>query len=506
MHIVLKRKVFYIITVAVSVLLLGLVTVQIYWVRNAYQLRQVHFQEKVNRALQQVAASADEMAFSFYLYGRSYINPGEGVMMLKTDYQSQKITDTVPLFNVFPYNNAAKDTCFYSTNISYYDRLTLVDVSMKFTYKKNDTTFNVPEKNKEFKDLTLANYRSRLDDPAAIAERLNTGKLDSVFTLVLRNEHIDGAYVYGLRKKGPGKFEYTSGTQDKKLLDKPGFTTEIFSDIPFVAPYELKLYIDNKEKFISRSLVSALGVSFLIILLLVAAFIYFAYTVLKQKRLSEMKTDFINNMTHEFMTPVTNISLALETLEKKYDGEVLHIIGTENNLLKDNINKVLQVAVLEKGSYMLELTEINIHEVLKRVARNFSAQIQEKKGRFVFELNAKEPVVVADETHIINLFYNIVDNSVKYSGDSPPEISIATANEKGKLRVTIRDNGKGMEPEVKQMIFEKFYRGQKGNRHDVKGFGLGLTYVKSIADAHGITIDVESKPGAGTVFILWFKQ
>lgn len=494
------------ITAAVAVLLLGLITVQVYWVRSAYRSRQEHFSRQVNAVLARVAAYSNDELYSFYLYGRSYINPGEGVMMLKTDYKSRRITDTVSLFNAFPYNNEDNDSCFYATNISYYDRLTLVDVAMKFTYKLDDTTLDVPGRNKEFKQLTLANVRTRLDNPLPVIKRLPPAKLDSVFAVALRQEHIQGAYVFGLRKQDADSFDYTYGKLAPSLLATTKYSIQILSDVPFATPYELVLHIDNRDRFISRSLMSALGISFMIILLLVAAFIYFAYTVLRQKKLSEMKTDFINNMTHEFMTPVTNIALALETLERKYDANVLDIIGTENNLLKDNINKVLQVAVLEKGSYLLDPTDTDIHTLLKRVVRNFSPQVQEKNGTIVFELKAANAHVIADETHIINLFYNLVDNAVKYSGKSAPLITIGTANEKGKLKVTVRDNGKGMPPGVKEMIFEKFYRGQKGDRHDVKGFGLGLTYVKSIAAAHGIIIHVDSKEGEGTVFTLWFKQ
>lgn len=505
MYVRTKRS-FYIITAEVALLLLGLISVQLYWVRHTYRLRQEQFDQHVRNALKQVAAYSNEELFSFYLYGRSYINPGEGVTMLKINHELQQVSDTVSLFNAFPYNNENNDSCFYSTNISWYDRLTMVDVAMKFTYRMDDTTLNTSQKNKELKELTLANVYTRLDNPLPIERRLPPAQLDSVFSVVLRQEQVESDYVFGLKKKGQAGFVYTYGKLDSSLLQKAAFRTNILAQGPFATSYQLLLHIDNKDKLISRPLMSALGASLLIILLLVAAFVYFAYTVLRQRKLSEMKTDFINNMTHEFMTPVTNISLALETLERKYDPEVLDIIGTENNLLKDNINKVLQLAVLEKGSYLLDPVETDIHALLKRVARNFSPQVEEKKGNFVFELQAVNPIVVADETHIINLFYNLVDNAVKYSGKTPPVITIATASDKGKLKVVIGDNGIGMSAGVREMIFEKFYRGQKGDRHDVKGFGLGLAYVKGIADAHGIIIAVESKENTGTEFTLWFKQ
>jgi signal transduction histidine kinase len=149
---------------------------------------------------------------------------------------------------------------------------------------------------------------------------------------------------------------------------------------------------------------------------------------------------------------------------------------------------------------------VNIHAVLSRVARNFEIPVQHKKGQFIFELHAGEPVIVADETHIINLFYNIIDNAVKYSFDEGLQIIVRSGVANKKLWVSIEDNGKGMISEVQKNIFDKFYRGSTGNVHDVKGFGLGLTYVKSIAEAHNISIDVRSAEGKGTLFTLWFNQ
>lgn len=495
-----KRK-FYIISITVAALLLALIALQIYWVQNAYQLRKVQYQEKMNRVLDKVAGYTEEL-LSFYLYGRSYIKPGEGVMILKTDYASQTITDTVSLFNAFAYNNADNDTCFYATPISYYDRLTQVDVALKFTYQQSQTSVNASEKNAALRTMNIDNFRTSLEDPADVTKRLKKTKLDSFIHATLQQEGIAGKYQYRFRQQNENSTTYVVG--DTLLTPDSWFTREIFATIPFVKPYEISMYVANSEQWMGCSLLSALAISFLITLLLILAFIYFVYTVLRQKKLSEMKVDFINNMTHEFMTPVTNITLALETLEKNYDSEVLQIIAAENDLLKVNINKVLQVAALEKDSYLLELSEVDIHEILKRVARTFSSQIAEKQGIFVFKMQAARKTVMADETHIINLFYNIVDNSIKYASNRPLEINIATENIKGKLQLQISDNGRGMTGEVQQLIFEKFYRAQTGNLHDVKGFGLGLTYVKSIADAHGIAIDVDSKADVGTVFNLWF--
>ena len=223
-----------------------------------------------------------------------------------------------------------------------------------------------------------------------------------------------------------------------------------------------------------------------------------------------MKTDFINNMTHEFMTPVTNIGLAIETIERGNGNgstpKLLSLISSENAHLRDNINKVLQVATLEKGNFQSEITEVNVHEVLHRVVKSFDLSVAEKQGKVHLDFKADYPVVSFDETHLINLFYNIIDNAIKYASPGRPlKIDIRTRNTDRKLAITIEDNGIGMSPGVKQQIFNKFYRASNGNRHDVKGFGLGLNYVKTIADAYALKIDVDSSEAKGTSFTITMK-
>jgi two-component system phosphate regulon sensor histidine kinase PhoR len=426
-------------------------------------------------------------------------------MVLKTG------ADTIKLYNAFPYDTKP-DTCFYSTGISDYDRLTMVDVTMRFEYRTADTARNIPAENRLLQELDSSNYRMRLEDPRAIDKIVNTRLLDSTLRALAKLAGIDTGFTYGVRKKGTAAFDLIFGGNTKELVNA-SYKAELFTDRAFTKPYELVLFIRNKDSIIFGTLLWTLASSSIIILLLIAAFIYFFKTVLAQKKLSEMKNDFINNMTHEFMTPVTNIALAIETLEKNKEQErpadndrLVEVIASENAHLKENIDKVLQVAVLDRGRFVLNPTPVNIHAVLSRVARNFEIPVQHKKGQFIFELHAGEPVIVADETHIINLFYNIIDNAVKYSFDEGLQIIIRSGVANKKLWVSIEDNGKGMSSEVQKNIFDKFYRGSTGNVHDVKGFGLGLTYVKSIADAHNISIDVRSAEGKGTLFTLWFNQ
>lgn len=503
----LRTKQLYGISLGVAILLVSLILIQIYWVGNTYRLKEASLDEKAGNILKTAAAYIEENSTHFYLYGHSYIAPGEGVMILKTGQQPG--TDTVKLFNAFPYHDKP-DTCFYTTGISYYDMLTMVDITMRFEYRATDTLLNIREQNRQFNDMTLGNYRHLLDDKKNIAERINTAKLDSVLSALMKAENISLPYVYGLKKKGADEFEYVSDKNKKHLrhLSTSPYHTTLLRNQPLAGTYDIYLHLYDASGYIGRSLLLSLVVSGFIILLLSVSFLYFFRTVLRQRKVSEMKTDFINNMTHEFMTPVSNIALSLETIQKPGTSDadkkrILDIIASENVHLKDNINKVLQIAVLEKGSFFLDPLPVDIHHILKRVADAFDMQLQAKQGTFLLALNAADAIVVADETHIINMFSNVIDNAIKYT--NIPVIAIESNTINNKPVVTITDNGHGMSPEIQKKIFDKFYRGSYRNVHDVKGFGLGLSYVKSIAEAHNISVQVKSTPGKGTTFIFQFR-
>lgn len=459
--------------------------------------------------LDSAVAFTENEVFSFNLYGRSYIQAGEGVMVLKANPGSKQ-ADTVSIFNAFPYPDKP-DTCFYSTGLSGYDRLTVVDITMRFEYVKGDSAIDANAKNKQFNTLELANYKTLLDDNTPMKERISLASLDSAVHALATEAGINTGYVYGLKRKNAPSFEYLTDSSSAEILLKNGYKKTLFANRAFTTPYELYFLPFNKDETIKSSLTWALAASAFIILMLVAAFIYFARTILLQKKISTMKTDFINNMTHEFMTPVTNISLAVETLEKgksskEQQQQIISLISSENSHLRDNINKVLQVATLDKSDFLINPSALHINDILERVARNFEMQIESKGGRFVFGFSEEDIIIIADETHIINLFYNIIDNAIKYSSSEPPVVTIETGIRDNKAWVSIEDNGIGMSPDTQKHVFEKFYRGHKGNLHDVKGFGLGLSYVKNIADAHGISVEVKSRLHMGTVFTIWFNQ
>lgn len=252
-----------------------------------------------------------------------------------------------------------------------------------------------------------------------------------------------------------------------------------------------------------------LGVIFFT-LVIIAAFYLTVATLLRQKKLSEIKNDFINNMTHEFKTPLATISLAVDALrnekvikDKLKSDYFSGIIKEENRRMNKQVETILQAALLEKQELQLNLQPIHVHDIIRDVLENFELQLQEKKAKTDLQLLAKQDLLKADEVHFTNLISNLLDNAIKYSRDQLT-IKISTSNTNKYLTIRIEDNGIGMNKETQRRIFEKFYRAHTGNIHNVKGFGLGLTYVKSVVDAHNGRIKVDSTIGKGTSFIMEF--
>ena len=248
-------------------------------------------------------------------------------------------------------------------------------------------------------------------------------------------------------------------------------------------------------------------------LLVLVFFAYSLYVLFKEKQLSEMKKDFINNMTHELKTPIANIGIASEMLKNPRlfndsDTESVRkmrhyadIIQKENERLKGQVERVLTMAFLEEKTLDLKRESVNLNELLDDILSNFSLRIEQLNGSIQFQNKANEPFINIDKFHLSNVIYSLLDNAVKYSVDKP-EIIVSTENTSKGVRLTIADKGIGMEKDVQRLIFDKFYRVPTGDVHDVKGFGLGLTYAKMIVEAHGGTIKVESAPNRGSTFFI----
>lgn len=248
--------------------------------------------------------------------------------------------------------------------------------------------------------------------------------------------------------------------------------------------------------------------SMVLLLLLISLFAYIIFIINRQKTLAELKNDFINNLTHEFKTPLFSIGLTsrllLETDVIKQSDKLKNyvgLIGTENNRLGTQVDKILQMAAIESGNVILEKNMTDMHRVIERNISSFTQVVNEKGGSISFLPLAKNHVVMGDEVHLSNVISNLLDNAYKYSGEGP-RIVVTTRNQGQYIRIEVKDNGLGIDKHSIKQIFDKFYRVNQGDVHNVKGFGLGLSYVKKITEMHSGKIEVHSRRGEGSVFII----
>ncbi len=268
----------------------------------------------------------------------------------------------------------------------------------------------------------------------------------------------------------------------------------------------LIIVVPNFETQVWHSLAGTIAISLLFTLIIITAFALMIRTMLNQQKLNKIKSDFINNMTHEFKTPLATISLAVDALQNKKvqnDGEKRNyfsgVIKEENRKMNRHVETILEAAVMDKHELKLKLSPLHAHDIIKHVVDSFTLQLEDKKGSATLQLKAENDLINADDTHFTNLVNNLIDNAIKYSRDDL-QIKITTRSNAKYLSIIVEDNGIGMSKETVKRIFEKFYRAHTGNLHNVKGFGLGMSYVKSVVDGHKAKIKVESTLGKGSIF------
>ncbi|AFK03480.1 histidine kinase [Emticicia oligotrophica DSM 17448] len=343
-----------------------------------------------------------------------------------------------------------------------------------------------------------------------IYERLDRQSLDTLLKKELRSRGITIPYQHGVKNGSNLIFSSFAVNYTPELIKK-AYKVLLFPNDLQTHNHFLYVYFPDTQSFILRNMWSVFLSSALLLLAVGGIFYSSISTMMKQKKLADIKNDFINNMTHEFKTPISTISLAVEVMKdsdvKKDAGKMnryLNIIQDENRRLGTQVEKVLQMALLDKGEVKLRMGEVDVHETIEQVLTNLSVQIEQKNGIVNLELEAENSEIIADEVHLTNIIYNLLDNANKYSPENPV-ITIRTENVGNLLKVSIADKGIGMSKDQVARIFERFYRVPTGNLHDVKGFGLGLSYVKKMVELHNGQIFVESKLGEGSKFEILFN-
>ncbi len=272
---------------------------------------------------------------------------------------------------------------------------------------------------------------------------------------------------------------------------------------------DIALSYTNKEEEILGKSARILQTSIILILIILSAFGFSLYTISKQKKLSDLKKDFINNLTHEFKTPIFSISLAAKSLKNHESvhssskmNSYVDLIDSESKRLQTQVDKILQMALLDSGNLTLNKRELDIHDCILSVVDRFGIVMSQRSGKIDLKLEATNRVIRADEIHVNNILYNLIDNAVKYS-EGPPTIEVSTANSQNGIILRVKDEGIGIDRKVQKYVFDQFYRAEQGDVHTVKGFGLGLSYVKRIIDFHKGNISLKSDLGKGTEFSIF---
>ncbi len=381
-----------------------------------------------------------------------------------------------------------------------------IEIKKKSQEKDFDTNFERTQNKAELVKNVLTDVIHGSRD---IYERLDRQTLDTLLKKELRSRGITIPYQYGVKNSSNMIFSSFAVNYTPELLKK-AYKVLLFPNDLQPQNHFLYVYFPDTRSFILRNMWSVFLSSILLFLAVGGVFYSSISTMLKQKKLADIKNDFINNMTHEFKTPISTISLAVEVMKDsdvKKDSvkmnRYLNIIQDENRRLGTQVEKVLQMALLDKGEVKLRMDSVDVHETIEQVLTNLSVQIEQKNGIVNLELEADNSEIVADEVHLTNIIYNLLDNANKYSPENP-EITIRTENVGNLLKISISDKGIGMTKDQVARIFERFYRVPTGNLHDVKGFGLGLSYVKKMVELHNGQIFVESKLGEGSKFEIIF--
>jgi len=534
----MSKKLLIFAIVLMSIALAGIITVQLFWIQNAIEQNERKFDQKVNDALSAVVKKLEhnEIAyvfekemdnnfsihqdFSYTINGQSesklfvsvndtlveelvilnedsnnkvhWVSHDEDFLIMKKEPKKLKNPDKLEIKTKTKNNGY-----IYTSSYNYgNDSNKLINIKRKKIKTKAKKIENVIKKMVFEYDSDINRFR----------KRIKFELLDSLLKLELTESDINISYEYGIKsKKDKIKVKAKSKNYSPENQYKKYYAS-LFPDDLIPKPDKLVVYFPERKTHLYRSLSIMLPASLFFSLIILIAFSISVLMILKQKKISDVKTDFINNMTHEFKTPIATISLAADSIINpkviENTGKIknfIKIIKDENKRMNKQVERVLQMSLLDKSNLSLNLKNLNIHVLLENAIENIGIQIEEKNGLLTTNIQAKKHFVMIDEVHFLNMINNLLDNALKYSKQKPV-IEIKTADVQNGILITVEDNGIGMTKEEQSKIFDRFYRVTKGNIHNTKGFGLGLSYVKAIVEAFKGNITVKSELNKGSRF------
>jgi two-component system phosphate regulon sensor histidine kinase PhoR len=510
-----NQKIFILIGVVMATLI-GLIILQSFWIKNALEVKETNFKQQVNRAMKDIVSSLQQEETAYQLVNE--INtPHIDSTLSKVD-QHDNVKENGPLnFSREIYSSTPSSQSLLKAKIMVVPGEKMNTEQGSITW--NTRSYNSQNKNEntkqDIKDVKTESVYNKvrlvenvvnqlINSHLKIEDRINKKELPQNIKTALLANGINTRFEYCIKDEGGNVIlksdSFSVYTKNEK------YSARLFPDDVFGQAYFVELYFPNEAKYVFRSIsfmvISAIVLTTIIVLIIgVSIFIIF-----KQKRLSEVKTDFINNMTHELKTPISTISLASQMLgdnnipiENKNIDHLSKLILDESKRLGHLVEKVLQMAVFDKAHLSLKLKRCNVNETIETILNNFNLQIKNRNGKLIKAFRAENPTLMVDEVHFTNVIINLLDNAVKYCANEPM-IEVVTSDTREGISVEVKDNGIGISKENQKKIFDQFYRVHTGNVHNVKGFGLGLSYVKKIVDAHRGTIHIESKLNEGAIF------
>ncbi|HPA31496.1 MAG TPA: HAMP domain-containing sensor histidine kinase, partial [Bacteroidia bacterium] len=538
-----KNKII-ILSACMAIALIGIIAMQVNWILHDYHLKEQQFNQRVNDALTAVAIKLEKKE-AFNIFSNSFVTINNDSIfslfrerkMLDQEWQGldsttensivnrlapeTSIRPTPPMEPPLPpdfYNQDDYNNDFIKMEIKYSggrkitirhnrQEITLDDSSKSNTHnavKFLSLKADILEKQRAKIEAKINSWNKVMQnlafefisDEKTIEDRIKPFQLDSILKTELSNRGITTPYQFGVINVGENKIMSTNSPENKNALLKSRYKTDLFPNDLLAKPILLSLHFPQSLSYVLSTMWVMLISSSLFILVMLFGFSFTIYTIFRQKKLSDIKNDFINNMTHEFKTPIATISLATDAVNSpavSKNTESVHrymnIIKEENQRMHKHVENILQLALFDRKHINLNLVEFDIHEMIQKAIEQIKLQVEVKGGKIETNLNAAQYHLLGDYDFIFNSIINLLDNAIKYT-PANPIISIATENIQNNIRLLISDNGIGMSREVQKNIFEKFYRAGTGNIHDVKGYGIGLSIVKAIAHAHNGEIKV----------------
>ena len=518
----MNKKLIIGLIILMSISLIGIIGVQILWIKNSIRIEEQRFDENIKDILKTVALNLEQdedvhiigeglnwvkeihsnndeiIKISEFIDDKSIKRHQRIILRDKNDSVSKnKILETRAKVLI---HSDDKDITLNA--ISSDDKDSVIDIDINLT--TTDTLIRIKKKEQQIGKLfNKVIYEYSLKDNK-LEERINQEDIAEQLNLAFENENIDIDYQFGVSDKKNTNLIFSSDSIQDAVILNSKYKQSLFPGDVFKKNNQLIISISNKGSIIYKSILPLLILSGVFTLFILASFVITLIFIFKQKKISDIKTDFINNMTHEFKTPIATIALASDSIiNPKVIGlpdrirYFASIIKDENYRMNTQVENIMQLSLYGKHELEINPQALHLNESIQKAAEHIKLQIDEKKGNLILKLDAINDIVKVDEVHFFNVLFNLLDNAIKYSNDKP-KIEIGTKNTGRQICVWIKDSGMGMNPKTQKRIFKKFYRAQTGNIHKVKGFGLGLSYVKLIVDRHMGTINVTSKVGKGT--------